>query len=101
MLAAHAHQTAANKTGTPQQTQERGEREREREREKERRPKDEWLKLMKDQEAKKKRKSWPVRQRLWASFCDVVTSLAALEQASLSLSLSLSIYIYIHIYIYT
>jgi hypothetical protein len=98
MLAAHAHQTAANKTSTPQQTQERGERERgERERESARRPKDEWLKLMKDQEAKKKRKSWPVRQRLWASFCDVVTSLAALEQASLSLSLSLSIYTYIEL----
>ena len=45
MLGAHAHQTAANKTSTPQQTQERGERERDREREREsaRRPKDEWL----------------------------------------------------------
>ena len=30
---------------------------------------------------KKKRKSWPVRQRLWASFTDVITALAALEQA--------------------
>eukprot|EP00277_Geminigera_cryophila_P015214 CAMPEP_0179447976 /NCGR_PEP_ID=MMETSP0799-20121207/31769_1 /TAXON_ID=46947 /ORGANISM="Geminigera cryophila, Strain CCMP2564" /LENGTH=483 /DNA_ID=CAMNT_0021239251 /DNA_START=217 /DNA_END=1669 /DNA_ORIENTATION=- len=30
---------------------------------------------------KKKRKSWPVRQRLWASFTDVCTALAALEQA--------------------
>ena len=29
---------------------------------------------------KKKRKSWPVRQRLWASFTDVITALAALEQ---------------------
>jgi len=38
-------------------------------------PKEEWMRL------KKKRKSWPVRQRLWASFCDVCTALAALEQA--------------------
>jgi len=38
-------------------------------------PKEEWDRL------KKKRKSWPVRQRLWASFCDVCTALAALEQA--------------------
>jgi len=37
-------------------------------------PKEEW-------KLKKKRKSWPVRQRLWASFTDVCTALAALEQA--------------------
>ena len=41
-------------------------------------PSEEWQRM---QMRKKKRKSWPVRQRLWASFCDTFHALAALEQA--------------------
>ena len=44
-------------------------------------PKDGEMTSPDSQMRKKKRKSWPVRQRLWASFTDVFHALAALEQA--------------------
>jgi len=44
-----------------------------------------WEKSFNLRRNKKRRKSFPVRQRLWASFSDVVTALAALEQAPGSL----------------
>lgn len=44
-----------------------------------------WQKSFKLRRNKNRRKSFPVRQRLWASFSDVVTALAALEQAPGSL----------------
>jgi hypothetical protein len=44
-------------------------------------PKDGEMTSLDSQMRKKKRKSWPVRQRLWASFTDVFHALAALEQA--------------------
>ncbi len=44
-------------------------------------PKDGEVTSADSQMRKKKRKSWPVRQRLWASFTDVFHALAALEQA--------------------